>query len=85
MGRPRIHPRKLYRAIDSGVYFDQESGYELVYSRFKPTILPDKSFDIPLGVQEKMARKLAAWGLFEPLDDMPDEIERVTDSPTSVQ
>ena len=82
MGRPRIHPRKLYRALDSGWVVDKETGYEIIYK--KHDTLPDTRFEVPLSVQERMARRLTAQGTFERIDG-PDEIERVTDSPTSVQ
>lgn len=86
MGRPRIHPRKLYRAIESGFYVDQETGDEITYIAYQ-TILPDSMYrEIPLGRQEKMAKKLVSYGVFEALDQDPGElIERVSDSPASVE
>jgi len=85
MGRPRIHPRKLYRATETGFYVDQETGDELTYFKHQ-TILPDTAFEsIPLGRQEKMARKLVSFGVFELLDGEPDVIERVSSEPTSIR
>ena len=81
MGRPRIHPRKRYRALDSGVYVDQEKGYEFTYVRYQ-TVLPDTRFhDIPIAEQERIARALAASGIFESLD----EIERVSSAPAEIK
>lgn len=79
MGRPRKHPRRRYRAVESGVYFDQETGEELVYYAGQ-TILPDSLISIPMASQEKMARKLAGHRLFEPLDDDPP-VEQATAAP----
>jgi len=85
MGRPRIHPRKLYRATETGFYIDQETGDELTYFAYQ-TILPDTAFEnIPLGRQEKMAKKLVGFGVFERLDGDPEEIERVSGEPTSIR
>lgn len=84
MGRPRLHPRRLYRATESGVYFDQETGDEITYIAYK-TVLPDSAFTmIPLNRQEKLARKLVGFGVFERLDG-GDEIERVSSEPTSIK
>ena len=85
MARPRLHPRRLYRATQSGFYVDQETGDELDYFAYQ-TILPDKAIPISLARQEKMVEKLASWGVFERLDlvDEPEEIERGTSSRSTI-
>jgi len=83
MGRPRIHPRRYYRATETGVYFDQETGDELTYIAYV-TVLPDSAFDmIPIGRQEKLAKKLVQFGVFEPLEGQM--IERVSETPTEIE
>ena len=84
MGRPRIHPRRFYRATDSGVYFDQESDDEFTYvpGRIYPDIECEKNYPyITMSRQEKLCKKLVRFGVFEPaddyLDDEPETIERV--------
>lgn len=79
MGRPRIHPRRLYRATDSGFYVDQETGEELAYQRGRvyPDIELEKNYPhISMSRQEKLCKKLAGFGVFEPADGGLDEIER---------
>lgn len=91
MGRPRIHPRRYYRAIETGVYFDQETGEEITYFSPRhprgPTVLPNKDIEqISMSRQEKLAKKLVSFGVFEPLSDYPGEvIERDSNVPTSVE
>ena len=83
MGRPRIHPRRFYRATDSGVYFDQESDDEFTDGRGRiyPDIECEKNYPyITMSRQEKLCKKLVGFGVFELADDYPDgpeEIERV--------
>ena len=84
MGRPRIHPRRYYRATDSGFYVDQATGDELEYHR-NVTILPDKQHNMSFRRQEALALKLVEFGVFEPMDEMPEVIERITEAPTSIE
>lgn len=81
MARPRIHPRRHYRAIETGFYTDQETGDELTYYK-GVTVLPDSLIEgISTGRQEKMAKKLVEYGVFEVLGgDLPEppEVEEAT-------
>ena len=90
MGRPRIHPRRFYRANDSGFYVDPESGDEFSYirGRIYPDIESEKNHPyISMSRQERICKKLAGvWvnsqdvsfgRLFEPADGSTEEIERV--------